>query len=157
MNAMQIEPPTVTQADVNELLSRSSSPMDAETQFGKPPPRRRRARVAIPVSPEDQALGPEELQKKKNRVAAQRSRVRAQQRTADLEEMVRELWKRVQYLEGVVQALRPDVTALYSQYEPYAISHQLQPQGQQPARPVDLTELEWILRPDASDDDAHFA
>lgn len=158
MNAgLHIAPPTVTQADVTELLSRSSkahSPVDFldETEVGRPP-RRRRPRETIPVTEEDKNLDPEELQRKKNRVAAQRSRIRAQQRTADLEEMVRELWKRVQYLEGVVLALRPDAAGIYSQYEPYAVSHNLQPQGQQPARAVDLSELEWILHPDGSDED----
>lgn len=155
--ALHIDPPTVTQADVAELLggkasSRSNSPVNLVTEVGRPP-RRRRPRETIPVSEEDKHLDPEELQRKKNRVAAQRSRVRAQQRTNDLEETVRELWKRVQYLEGVILTLRPDATGLYSQYEPYAVSNTLQPQGQQPERAVDLTELEWILRPEGSDED----
>jgi hypothetical protein len=161
MNAseLHIAPPTVTQADVTELLSRSTkanSPVTLldETEVGRPP-RRRRPRETIPVSEEDKHLDPEELQRKKNRVAAQRSRIRAQQRTADLEEMVRELWKRVQYLEGVILTLRPDATGIYSQYEPYAVSHNLQPQGIQPARAVDLSELEWILRPDENEGDVN--
>lgn len=146
---LNTEQRTITDADVLGLLSGAAPPPYPQTEVGVPPRRRRRARVAVPLPEAAKSLDPEEVSRLRNRLAAKRSRDRAAQRTADLEEMVRELWKRVQYLEALVVTLRPDRSELYSQYEPYYVSHSLPAQGSEPARAVDMTELSWVLDADA--------
>ncbi|KAG7384073.1 Mitochondrial import inner membrane translocase subunit TIM50 [Phytophthora pseudosyringae] len=150
--------PTISANDVSALLSMSASPSSAfeRVRIGKcpPTPRSRRPRETITLTPtEMQTLSADEVRKRKNAIAAQRARDHKEQRTRDLEDMVRELWKRVQYLEAAIQALHPNefMDDLYSQYEPYAVSHTIRPlirvgcEGEHSPPSSNMKELAWLL------------
>lgn len=139
---MRIEPLTVSEADVAELLSGAAPPPHEPTEVGRPPRLRRRPREPLPLTEEDLKLPADELQRLRNRMSAQRARDRAKERTADLEDMVLELWHRVQYLEAMIMALRPDLTELYDNYTPV-------PHDQNGVQRPDGAKLEWVLYGDA--------
>lgn len=135
---VSIEPPTVSEEDVTQLLSGAAPPPYGPTEVGLPPRRRRRAREPLPLTGADLQLPPDELQRLRNRLSAQRARDRVKERTADLEEMVLELWRRVQYLEAMIIALRPDLTEMYDHYAP--VQH-----GESEPLNHGAGELDWVL------------
>ncbi|KAH7488259.1 hypothetical protein PRIC1_007624 [Phytophthora ramorum] len=150
--------PTISVNDVSALLSVGASPASdfERVRIGKcpPTPRSRRPRETITLTNREmQTLSADDIRKRKNAIAAQRARDHKEQRTRDLEDMVRELWKRVQYLESVIQTLHPNeaLDDLYSQYEPYSVSHTIKPlhrhddEGENSPPSTNMKELAWLL------------
>jgi hypothetical protein len=140
-STMHFAPPTVSEADVAELLYGAAPLPHEPTEVGRPPRLRRRPREPLPLTEEDLRLPPDERQRLRNRMSARRARDRVKERTGDLEAMVLELWHRVQYLETMIIALRPDLTEVYDHYTPV-------PHNESGERPTG-EELDWVLYGDA--------